>query len=808
MAKRKPITRAQRASRPTGRSVSYRSHHTTQTSVIIKYSFSKKSFWYAKQFIKTIAVFLSGQKTLSLPKPTLPALDVSISLKREVTTTPEVANTRTATERRLHRLRLAGLGVFMLLSLTGSITGGVYAYEEYVKDLPAPTELRNRNQNLTTKITDRSGTLLYEVYQDENRTLIPLSELPPHLIHATIAIEDKHFYEHYGIDVQGILRAFRANQDGTAVQGGSTITQQLVKKRLLSPEKTLKRKIREAILSVLVESQYTKEEILEMYFNQIPYGGSTYGVEAAAQRYFGKSARAVTLSEAAFLAGLPAAPSIYNPFGSTPELAHARQREVLRRMSEDGYITPDQAQAAMAEKLAFKAENINIKAPHFVMYVRELLAEKYGEEVVNKGGLEVTTTLDLALHEATQKQVSDEVKKLNRLKISNGAAMVTNPKTGEVLSMVGSTDYFDFAHDGQVNVTRSLRQPGSSIKPLTYALALERGFTPASLLEDTPVRFLIEGAEPYVPKNYDGRFHGMVSLRQSLASSYNIPAVRLLNAIGLNTMIDKALDIGITSWNDRSRFGLALTLGGGEVRMTDMMQLYGTFANNGYTMDLNPILEVKNQYGQVLYRNTCALEGKNCDAERNLDPLVAYQITSILSDNQARSPAFGLHSVLHIPNQDVAVKTGTTNSMRDNWTFGYTSDRVVGVWVGNNDNTPMSYVASGITGASPIWNNIMRLNLSETTPHRFAEPTGLIKVAMCGKNIPASCGGCSDPKNEYFLPGTEPTDSCLATTITDSVHSTQSSNEDSEKPRNNRSNSRRSREEKEVTNEDVYFWSF
>lgn len=649
------------------------------------------------------------------------------------------------------------LAIFMF----GSIFYGTFWLHDVVfEDLPEPQELTSTQPPVTTKILSRDGEVLYRFYEDENRTIVPLEKVSPYLINATIAIEDQDFYAHHGFSVRGIIRAAIANYKGQTVQGGSTLTQQLVKNRLLTSEKTFERKLREVLLAVLAETNYTKEEILEMYLNQVAYGGSTYGVEEAAFRYFNKSASELTLAESALLAGLPAAPSVYSPFGSNPELAKARQMEVLRRMVEDGYISQSQADAARQETLKFANNVIDIQAPHFVMYVKKILADKYGEEMLFRGGLEITTTLDLDLHHQTQQIVTNEIDRLRNLRISNGAALVTNPVTGEVLAMVGSRDYFDFENDGQVNVTLRQRQPGSSIKPVTYAAALEQGATVATIIQDQPITYSIAGSPPYSPQNYDGKFHGNVTLKEALASSYNVPAVKTLNQIGINKMIDQAQKMGITSWNDRSRFGLSLTLGGGEVRMIDMAKVYGTFANAGYTTEINPILEIKNFKGEVLYHNNCALDGIGCSRQKTLDPKTAYLMNDILSDNEARSPAFGPQSTLYIPGQQVAVKTGTTNNLRDNWTIGYTSDRVVAVWVGNNDNAPMSYVASGITGASPIWNQIMRSMLDEKQPHQFAIPKGIVTVATCTTTGTLPCGGCPKISEEPYIIGTQPTKEC------------------------------------------------
>ena len=639
--------------------------------------------------------------------------------------------------------------------------GGYSFYLLIIKDLPNISQLNGRNQIVSTKILSRDGQVLFRIYENENRTLVKLSDIPQHMINATIAIEDKDFYYHHGFSIKGIMRALVANsQDLTIQQGGSTITQQLVKNRLLSPERTIQRKIRELVLSVLIELKFSKEEILEMYFNQVPYGGSTYGVEEAAQRYFGKTISQLNLAESSMLAGLPVAPSIYSPFGAAPELAKHRQLEVLRHMVEDDYIDQAQADDAFKLSLNFKHDVIDIKAPHFVFYVKKLLSEQYGEAVVNQGGLEVTTTLDLELQKVAQKIVTDEVTKLTRLQVNNGAALVTKPQSGEILAMIGSKDYFDFEHDGQVNVTLRPRQPGSSIKPLTYSIALEQGKNPSTIIDDSPITYHSLGSPPYSPQNYDGKFHGKITLREALASSYNVPAVKTLAEIGVSNMLDKAETMGIDTWQDRQRFGLSLTLGGGEVTMTDMAELYSTFANAGTTVELNPILEIKNSQGEILYRNTCVLENRGCQQNKTLSSKVAYQISDILSDNRARLAAFGPHSVLYIPNQQVAVKTGTTNSLRDNWTVGYTTDRLVAVWVGNNNNQPMSYVASGITGASPIWNQIMRLLLDEKTPHVFPLPEGFIKVKICAITGTLPCTSCPNITEELFIPGSEPQTHC------------------------------------------------
>ena len=639
-----------------------------------------------------------------------------------------------------------------------------------LKTLPNPNQLVTRQPILTTKIYDRNGNLLYKIYRKENRTLVKLQELPLHLIQATVAVEDAEFYSHHGFSPKGIIRAVLRNLKGDKLYGGSTITQQLVKNTLLSPERTLTRKIKEIILAVLVETKFSKDEILQMYLNEVGYGGAAYGVEEAAQMYFGKSAKNLTLAEAALLAGLPASPTSFSPFGAYPGKAKERQLLVLRRMRQEGFISEEEEKRAAAEELHFASPKTDIKAPHFVMYVKDLLVQKYGERMVEEGGLEVKTTLDLEIQEFAQKVVSEEIKKLRSLKINNGAALVTKPATGEILAMVGSEDYFNLQNDGNVNVTLRPRQPGSAIKPIMYSLALENGFTAATIIPDTPITYKIPGQPPYSPKNYDNRFHGNVPLRIALASSYNVPAVKVLAALGVEKMITRGQEMGITTWDEPSRFGLSLTLGGGEVKMVDLAVAYGVLANMGKRVDLNPILEVKDSKGNILEKiqNPIRQLADKIQNEENqiIKPEVAYILTDILSDNTARAPAFGTHSWLNIPDHpSVAVKTGTTQNLRDNWTVGYTPDFLVAVWVGNNDNRPMSYVASGVTGASPIWSKIMSHLLADVPDKKFPRPKGIVEVKICVPTGTLPCEGCPLVRGEFFIKGTEPKNHCLSSSL-------------------------------------------
>ncbi|MBU2577833.1 PBP1A family penicillin-binding protein [Patescibacteria group bacterium] len=632
-----------------------------------------------------------------------------------------------------------------------------------LKDLPSPEKLAKRDQNLTTKIYDRNGKLLYKIYREKNRTPVSLEKLPTHLIQATIAIEDKDFYHHQGLSLRGIVRATCKNIFNGGKTGGSTITQQLIKNALLSPEKTWERKIKEAVLALLVEKKYSKDQILEMYFNEVGYGGSAYGIEEASQKYFGKHGSELNLAEAALLAGLPVSPTQFSPLGHNPHLAKERQALVLRRMVEDGYITEKQREETLKQEIIIAPQVTEIYAPHFVMYVKDFLVQKYGEKMVEQGGLEVKTSLDLEIQEKVQKIVAEEIKNLQRLHITNGAALVTNPKTGEILAMVGSKNYFDKDIDGNYNVTTALRQPGSSIKPINYSIALENGFTPATLIDDTPITYKVPGQPPYSPNNYDNRFHGKVTLRTALGSSYNVPAVKILASFGVKRMVERGKEMGISTWEDSSRFGLSLTLGGGEVKMTDMAIAYAVFANNGIKIDINPVLEIKNSEGKIIEKN---YQGKESPV---LSPSITFLINDILSDNLARTPAFGPNSVLNIPGKKVAVKTGTTQNMRDNWTIGYTPSVLTAVWVGNNDNSSMSYVASGITGASPIWRKIMDVLLKDKPKEAFIKPEEIKEVTICQLTGTLFCEGCPSPRKEYFIAGTEPKFSCNEETLRNST---------------------------------------
>jgi len=645
----------------------------------------------------------------------------------------------------------------LFFSLSIVILSGVF-YFFILKDLPLPTKLSSSSTPQATQIFDRDQKLLYSIYSGKNQTFIPLSTIPKYVQQATIAIEDKDFYNHGAVDFRGIFRSLVSIIIHKELQGGSTLTQQLVKNSLLTPERTILRKIKEVILAFATEAIYPKDRILEMYLNQIPYGGTTYGIEAAAQTFFGKKAHDLTLAQAALLAGLPEAPTVNSPFGSHPELAKQRQELILNKMFEQKYITEKQKNAAIKEVLNFEKFSSNISAPHFVLYVKDLLIKKYGEKMVEEGGLRVTTSLDSKIQEAAQNAVTENVDKLVGYHATNGSSLVTNPATGEILAMVGSKDYFDEKIDGNVNVTLALRQPGSSIKPINYAVGLIKGYTGATAFADTPVCFPTNEGKKYCPVNYDGKWQGIIQMRYALGNSINIPALKMLKLNGVPAMIATASAMGITTFTEPEKYGLALTLGGGEVTMLEMTQAFGVFANNGYRINLHPILKIVDNRGKVL--DDYNPPPSPIFGKKVLPEGVSFIISDILADNNARLIEFGGNSSLKIANQTVSVKTGTTNDLRDNWTIGYTPDFVVATWVGNNDNTPMNNIASGITGAAPIWHDIMTYLLKDKTSHPISRPPSVIQKKVCSISglIPPPDGTPNrcETRFEYFIKGTEP----------------------------------------------------
>ncbi len=607
---------------------------------------------------------------------------------------------------------LVGIGIAI-----GSISLiGLIAY--YSKNLPDPNKLMDRAVPLSTKIYDRTGTmLLYDIHSSEQRTLVSLKDIPQSLIHATIVAEDRGFYQHKGFDLKGILRALVVDiLRGRTAQGGSTITQQFIKNALLSSKKTLTRKIQELILAYQIENRFTKDEILQLYLNEIPYGSTAYGVQAASQTYFDKDVHTLTLAESALLASLPKAPSYYSPWGNNRDKLIARQHAILQAMVEEGYITQVETDDALSQNLTFREDRQSIKAPHFVFYIKQLLTDMYGEKVVEEGGLKITTTLDYDKQRVAEEAVEKQGKKNMSIGASNAALISLDARTGEIKAMVGSRDYFDETIDGSVNVTLRKRQPGSSFKPIAYAAAFQKGYTPSTIVFDLKTNFDTTGTKPYTPLNYSGKEYGAVTLRKALAGSLNIASVKLLYLTGVQSVIDFAKNIGYTSLEDPDRYGLALVLGGGEVTLMEHVAGFASFAQEGRRVTPYGLLRVESKDGTILY------EARPTPPEQVYDPEIARNITDILSDNTARSYVFGIKNYLTLSDRQVAAKTGTTNDFRDAWTIGYTPSVVTGVWVGNNNNTPMHKGADGSKIAAPIWNEYMKKTLSQDAIESFTKP--------------------------------------------------------------------------------------
>lgn len=670
-------------------------------------------------------------------------------------------------KKKKHRLRkiLKLTGYFILTCITLVAASFIY----FAKDLPDPSKIDQRQITQSTKIYDRTGTvLLYDVHGEEKRTVVALDQISKNLQNATIATEDANFYNHFGLDLKGITRAVWGVLTGNrAAGGGSTITQQFIKSSILTPERTYSRKIKEWILALELEAKYSKDEILGFYLNQIPYGSNAYGAEAATQTFFGKSAKDLTLAESAILAALPQAPSYYSPFGSHPEDLKARQEYILERMQKLGYINDEEMETAKKEKLNFAKNKQPIKAPHFVMYIKEYLEQNYGQEMVEKAGLKVYTTLDWDLQQAAE-EIVEEGAKNNEKKYGayNAALAAIDPKTGQILAMVGSRDYFatsslplgcdpgkNCRFEPNVNVAIRDRQPGSSFKPFAYALAFKKGFLPETTLFDLKTEFNsscpagadaqeFNGQRCYNPQNYDGNFRGPVSLRQGLAQSLNIPSVKTLYLAGVPQTISLAQEMGITTLKDKNRYGLALVLGGGEVKLADEVAAFGVFATEGIKYEKTVILKIEDAQGKIL-------EQFDPKPTKVLEPQIARLISDVLSDNAARSPIFGSSSPLYIAGRPTAVKTGTTQEYRDAWTVGYTPSLVVGVWAGNNDNRPMAKAGAGLYAAAPLWNAFikkayeLKTNSQEQITNSFSlpkEPEQFIKPEPAASQNPALNG--------------------------------------------------------------------
>jgi len=666
-------------------------------------------------------------------------------------------------QRQLARIKLIRS---LALGFLGLVIVGIGAFFSlfawFSRDLPKPGQIVRR-EGFSTRIYDRNGVLLYDLFDTERRTPISISQVPDQLKQAVVATEDKDFYKHRGFDILTLLRIPYNVVMRQRVVGGSTLTQQLVKNVLLSNERTLSRKFKELVLAIQIERTFSKDQILEMYLNEAPYGGTAWGVGTAAEIYFNKKVQDLSLVEAAILAGLPQRPSVYSPFSGKHDdqdvpYWKVRARGVLAAMLKNDYLTDLAYQQALQdlESVVFQKAGTDIKAPHFVFYVKDQLEQQYGEELVEKGGLQVTTSLDLSLQDEAQKIVAEEIDKIKDLNITNGSVVVMNPKTGEILAMVGSKDYFDQTIDGQFNVAANgLRQPGSSIKPVTYLGMLKRGYSPASMLVDAETSFTPNATadKPYQPKNYDGKFHGPVTLRNSLGSSLNIPAVKSLAIVGVPNFLQLAYDLGFETLApteaNLKRFGLALTLGGGEVHLLDSVTAYSAFANGGTRVEPVSVLKIQTKDGQTLF------EHKPVAGKQVMTGEEAFLINQILSDNSARLMAFGANSLLNT-GKAIAVKTGTTNDQKDNWTIGWSQEIMVGTWVGNSNNSAMKRVASGVTGASPIWRRVIMMALDKgfKTPD-WVIPAGIEKVLVDSLSGFPEHDGYS-AKEEYFIKGTVP----------------------------------------------------
>jgi 1A family penicillin-binding protein len=613
-----------------------------------------------------------------------------------------------------------GIKIGLFLIASGALISGIIIFR-IIQTLPSPQLLENRRTAETTKIYDRTGEiLLYEIYGDEKRTIIPFEEIPDSVKQATILLEDAGFYEHPAFEWKSILRAFIVNiKRGEVVQGGSTITQQLAKKAFLSDERTITRKLKELILAFQLERRFTKDEILSLYLNQIPYGSNAFGIESASQIFFGKHAKELSIAEAALLASIPKATTYYSPWGSNLKQLITRRDYAIQQMALAGYITEEEQEAALASVPEFEKPFQGIKAPHFVMSVQEYLNEKYGEDFVRTNGLSVITTLDMRLQEIAEQVIEAGVKRNEELyEGKNGALVAQDGATGQILALVGSRDYFDVERDGNFNVaTQGLRQPGSAMKPFIYAAGFEKGLTPDTILFDLETEFDATGnpEKSYKPGNYDEKFRGPMTIRDALAQSVNIPAVKTLYLVGLGDALKTAQKFGLTTLKEKSRYGLSLVLGGGEVRLIDLVGGYSVFAEDGIKHRQTFILKVSTK--------DRVLEEFQEESDRVMDAQYVRLINDVLSDQEARAPLFGNSLLIpSLPDYQIAVKTGTSNDYRDAWTVGYTPKLIVGVWAGNNDNAPMIRKGGSIFAAAPMWRDFMAGALPFMTPDSFVSP--------------------------------------------------------------------------------------
>ena len=615
----------------------------------------------------------------------------------------------------------------LAIATLGLFVSGIFILWVSSFRIPALEDISLRRIDQSTKIYDRTGEiLLYDMSSDARRALVPFEDISPYARAATLAIEDKNFYSHNGFQWTSFLRAVLVNVSTLSFsQGGSTITQQVVKNSILTKDKTPTRKLKELILAIKLEKVLTKDEILSLYLNEIPYGGTVYGIGEAAQSFFGKPASGLTLAESAYLASLPKAPTFYSPYGHNLSELEARKDLVLHEMLASNFISAEEYEDAVKERVEFKPRGNtgSIKAPHFVFFVIDYLTKKYGEGVVADNGFKVITTLDYSI-QLEAEAISKKYGAINKEKFNgeNNGMVAIDPKSGDILMMVGSRDYFDKEIDGNFNVTTGFRQPGSTFKPFIYATMFKKGYTDQTILYDTPIQFAARCAPDnfttddicYAPDNYDNRFRGPITVRNALAQSVNIPAVQGLYLAGIGDSIATAKSMGIESLNDPSRYGLSLVLGGGEASLLDMTAAYSVFANDGIRNPYNPVLRVEDAEGNIVDRSSLS-------PRRVLPEEVSRLITDILSDNAARTPGFGANSALYIPTRPVAVKTGTSNDYRDVWIIGYTPNLTVGAWVGNNDNRPMEKKVSGLVVA-PLWREYMEQILPQFPIETFIPP--------------------------------------------------------------------------------------
>lgn len=619
------------------------------------------------------------------------------------------------------------LFVALVLGSLGLLLGGGVLLTVALAPTPSIETFSTREVNQSTKIYDRTGqVLLYDYNRDARREIVPLSQVSPHAINATIAIEDSSFYNHGGIRLTSIARAMLADiLGGSLSQGGSTITQQVVKNTLLTSKKSVVRKIHEWVLAIKLEQAHTKDQILETYLNTVPYGGILYGIEAASEAYFRVPAKDLSVSQAAYLAAMLPAPSYYSPYGPNKDKLEGRKNVVLLRMKELGFLTAEEYERAVSEDVSFSSRTQNtIVAPHFVFHVLAYLEERYGISALTNG-LKVTTSLDVELQTEAERILHDyALQNEERFGAKNASLVALDPQTGQILSMVGSRDFFDTEIDGQFNASLALRQPGSTMKPFVYAHALLNGYTRNTVIFDAPTQFSTAcrpeettNSEPpcYAPQNYDERFRGPLTFESALAQSINVPAIKVLYLVGVQNAINLAKAFGLSSLGDPNQYGLTLVLGGGEVRLLDMVSAYGTFANGGVRNVPTGILEVVAGDGTVL-------ESFSPQSTFVIPERIANDINAMLSDNPARVPSYSLNSPLYFPGYDVAVKTGTTNDTKDAWVIGYTPAIAVGVWAGNNDNSPMVKSTSGFI-AAPMWNAVMSYALSKYPKRYFGEPS-------------------------------------------------------------------------------------